>query len=215
MAFYAGLEADNTKAYWTARAEAYERDVRAPVAALLASLPHGPWHVFRPHRDVRFSNDKSPYKTMHGAVSETEGGAIHYLHVSADGLLAAVGMYAMQRDQLARFRAAVADEVAGPPLERVVARLRRADVVVGTGQGEPLSTAPRGYDRDHPRIELLRWKGCVASTEFDDPAVLGSSRLRDELVAFWRRCDPLRTWLEEHVGPSTEAPQDRRPAGRL
>ena len=76
--FYDGLEADNSSAYWQANKSTFESAVRGPMAALLAGLPeqYHPFHVFRPSRDVRFSADKSPYKTAHGAVSETSAGSV-------------------------------------------------------------------------------------------------------------------------------------------
>ena len=67
----------------------------------------GEFKIFRPHRDVRFSTDKSPYKTSQGAVTEGEGGEFYYLQINADGLMVASGYYQMATDQLSRFRAAV------------------------------------------------------------------------------------------------------------
>jgi len=60
--FFAGLEADNSKAYWEDHRATYEAEVRAPMLALLAALEpeFGPGTMFRPYRDVRFSKDKSP-----------------------------------------------------------------------------------------------------------------------------------------------------------
>ena len=68
--FYAGLEADNSRAYWTAHKATYERDVKGPLTALaeLAAPEFGEPKLFRPHRDVRFSADKSPYKDHQGLV---------------------------------------------------------------------------------------------------------------------------------------------------
>jgi uncharacterized protein (DUF2461 family) len=72
LVFYEGLEADNTKAYWTDHKAVYERAVREPLDALLAELApeFGTAKVFRPYRDVRFSKDKTPYKTAAAAVVE-------------------------------------------------------------------------------------------------------------------------------------------------
>jgi uncharacterized protein (TIGR02453 family) len=208
--FYAGLEADNSRSYWQAHKKVFEESVRAPMATLLDSFPeqYGQFHVFRPYRDVRFSADKSPYKEQHGAVSQTEGGAGHYLHVSADGVLVAAGMYTMARDQLARFRAAVADDASGVRLADLLAGLRKAKMDVHA-HDEPLRTAPRGYPADHPRIELLRWKGCLASGQITSDAVVRSGRLRGRILAAWERMQPLVDWLNEYVGPSNE-PQSRR-----
>ena len=101
--FYARLVLDNSKAFWTANREVYERAVREPFRALAAELEPevGTFHMFRPHRDVRFSKDKSPYKTGQGMATEGEGGEVYYLHLDAEGLFAVTGYHQMARDQLA------------------------------------------------------------------------------------------------------------------
>ena len=101
--FYDGLEVDNSKAYWQANKSVYETEVRAPMEELLAELApkYGEGRVFRPYRDVRFSADKSPYKTNLAAMLGGGG----YVSLSADGLGAGYGMYMMASDQLERFRA--------------------------------------------------------------------------------------------------------------
>lgn len=210
--FYAGLEADNSKTYWSAHKDVYESAVRGPMEQLLAALPEAyqPFYVFRPYRDVRFSNDKSPYKTQLGAGSETERGSVHYVQISRTGVLVGAGMYRLARDQLERFRAAVAADRSGPGLEQLVDGLRRAGHRVEPGHDAPLTRAPRGISPDHPRIELLRWKGCIAFGEVTEPSMLQSAALRAEIVRFWERCAPLLAWLDEHVGPSTEPERDRR-----
>ena len=211
FAFYDGLEEDNSRSYWLAHKPTFDSAVREPMAALLASLPesYGQFHVFRPNRDVRFSADKSPYKTAHGAVSEAPGGGTYYLQVSAAGLLAASGMYMMAPDQLARFRSAVADDRPGAELEKLIKDLQKAKIAVGPGHDEPLKTAPRGFSKDHPRIERLRWKACMASTVITNAGVLGSTRSRQRVIAYFERSAPLVEWLEQHVGPTT-LPRERR-----
>src|SRR6187401_2496103 len=93
LEFYEGLEVDNTKTYWTENKAVYEGQVRAPMEALLVELApeFGEGRIFRPYRDVRFSADKSPYKTNLGA--HLAGGG--YLQLSADGLAAGLGTYVM------------------------------------------------------------------------------------------------------------------------
>src|SRR5690606_38424933 len=116
LEFYEGLVADNSKTYWTAHKQTYERDVRAPMEALLAELEpeFGAGKIFRPYRDVRFSADKSPYKDHIGATLASGG----YVQLSANGLACGAGMYQMAPDQLARYRRAVYDAVAGEQLTR-------------------------------------------------------------------------------------------------
>src|SRR3984957_4345492 len=120
--FFDGLEADNSKAYWTDHKQVYEHDVKAPMDALLADLgpEFGDPKLFRPYRDTRFSRDKSPYKT---AIAARIGEG--YVQFSADGLFAGAGMYHMMPDQLSRFRDAVASEKSGHKLEGIVATLTK------------------------------------------------------------------------------------------
>jgi uncharacterized protein (DUF2461 family) len=76
ITFYEGLAADNSRAYWLTNKAVYDRAVRGPMEDLLAELAEfGPFHVFRPNRDVRFAKDKTPYKDSIGAYGESQGGA--------------------------------------------------------------------------------------------------------------------------------------------
>src|SRR5262245_57185790 len=152
--FYEGLEADNSRTYWAANKAVYEQRVYGPMAQLLAELEpeFGEGKVFRPHRDVRFSADKSPYKTNIGATVDRGG----YSQLSAAGLAVGNGMYVMAPDQLERYRRAVADEGTGTELTALIADLRRKGITAGGY--DTLKTAPRGYPRDHPRLEMLRYK---------------------------------------------------------
>jgi uncharacterized protein (TIGR02453 family) len=207
LAFYEGLEADNSKAYWTAHKAVYETSVLAPMRDLAEEVADefGPLHIFRPYRDVRFSKDKSPYKTAIGAAGELEGGSVVYVQLSATGLFAASGHYQPARDQLERFRSAVADDRWGPELERVVAQLRADGYEVG---GEALKVAPRGFARDHPRAVLLRHKGVTAGRTFEPAKWLHARRAKDRVVETWRRAAALHAWLDRHVGPSELPPPD-------
>ena len=121
---------------------------------------------------MRFSADKSPYKTAQGAVLHHDTGAVYYVALSADGLFAASGYYMMAKDQVDRFRKAVASEKSGPPVERTVAKLEKAGYEIG---GEALRRAPAGYPVDHPRIRLLRHKGMTMSRSWEPAAWVGTA----------------------------------------
>lgn len=166
----------------------------------------GPLHVFRPNRDVRFSKDKSPYKTACGAVTEREGGAVYYVQISAQGLYVGSGYYHPASDQLERMRAAIDDARSGPALERAVVAVERAGLEIG---GDQLKTAPRGYAKDHPRIALLRRKGLIGGRGFPPAKWLSTAKAKDRVVDTWRSAEPLNAWLERHVGPSTLPPDDQ------
>jgi uncharacterized protein (TIGR02453 family) len=196
--FYDGLEVDNTKAYWTDQREIYETHVRAPMQALLAALEaeFGPGKIFRPYRDVRFSNDKTPYKSHCGATAGP-----YYLQVGADGLMAAAGYYQMASDQVARFRTAVDDERRGSDLEKRLAAVRADGITVG---GEQLKTRPRGVDPEHPRLELLRHKGLYGWRRWPPDDTLHEAGTLARVAGTWRSLQPLIEWLADHVGPSDQ-----------
>lgn len=213
VAWFEGLEEHNSKAWFDQHRETYERAVRGPLLALLEQVEDefGAAKVFRANRDVRFSADKSPYKTQCSAVVHAGGlAAGHYVEVSADGLFAASGYHAMERDQLQRFRDAVDEERSGEQLVRLAAAARAAGWTVG---GSALTTAPRGYPRDHTRIELLRHRGVTVSGDVPPGPVLHSRRALDHVRSVWRASAGVDRWLAEHVGPSAEDPA-RRPGRR-
>jgi uncharacterized protein (TIGR02453 family) len=165
----------------------------------------GTFHVFRPNRDVRFSRDKSPYKTAIGAVTEGRGGEAYYLQLSAEGLFVASGYYRMATDQLTRFRLAVDDARTGRALERALADSQASGYQVG---GQALKTAPRGFARDHPRVELLRYKGVSVGRSFAPARWLNTRACLTRITDTWNAADTVNRWLNRNVGPSTEPPPD-------
>jgi uncharacterized protein (TIGR02453 family) len=204
LEFYDGLEADNSKAYWTEHKALYEETVLGPMPALVEELARefGDPKIFRPYRDVRFSKDKSPYKTNIAAVVG-DG----YIQLSSNGLAAGSGMYVMAPDQLDRYRAAVAADPTGQQLESVISAAERQGIAI-TGH-DALKTAPRGYPADHPRIGLLRYKGVVAWKEWPVAAWLGTRAAKKRVTDFLVACQPLCAWLNENVGPSAAEPGRR------
>jgi uncharacterized protein (TIGR02453 family) len=200
--FYEGLEADNTRAYWQDHKKEYEELVKAPMLELLAELADdfGEGKIFRPFRDVRFSKDKSPYKTAIGATLERGG----YVQFSAHGLAAGGGYYVMMPDQLEQYRRAVDDDKSGEELVGIAAVLRKAKIDVAAH--DTLKTAPKGYPRDHPRIDLLRHKGLIAWKQWPVAAWLGTAKAKQRVVDFFVAARPLTHWLDTNVGPSTTPP---------
>lgn len=211
LEFYERLEADNSKAFWEANKQTFKEVVRSPVEELCAELaPFGPFHLFRPHNDLRFSKDRPPYKTHQGAYGESEGGAGFYFHLSALGLMAAAGYYAMAKDQLERFRTAVDADATGAEIAEIVADLERRRFSIGA-IGE-LKTAPRGYPKDHPRIDLLRRKGLMMSKDFGTPKWLHTKQAAAKIRGVWEAAGEMNAWLDAHVGPSDLEPES--PFGR-
>jgi uncharacterized protein (TIGR02453 family) len=208
LVFYEGLEADNTKTYWTRHKAAYEQHVRTPLMALLEELApeFGQAKVFRPYRDVRFSNDKTPYKTHQGAVVNPDGrgAGAWYVQISADGLMVAGGCWRLESDQVDRYRRAVADDVQGARLQAEVERLEKAGFRIG---GERLSRVPSGYAADHPRVDLLRHKSLNAGRHWEPDDWLQERRTLDEVRAAWREFEELNRWLADNVGATSKQPR--------
>jgi uncharacterized protein (TIGR02453 family) len=198
LAFYAGLEDDNSREYWTARKGVYQERVLRPTEELLEELApeFGEPKIFRPYRDIRFSHDKTPYKTHIGATL----GALYYVQLSADGLAAGAGRWHLEPSELTRYRAAVAGP-AGAELAAVVAGLATAGVEVH-GHGT-LKTAPRGYPGDHPRIGLLRHKGLTTWRHWAPEPWLSSPAALERVREFLRASTALCDWLASHVGELT------------
>lgn len=202
--FYDGLVADNSRSYWTDNKATYQADVRAPMEALLAELTtefatdFGSATVFRPYRDVRFAKDKTPYKTHCGGVIEPGRGAgAYYVQLGPEGVLTGGGCFHLHADQLARFRAAVAEEIHGEALGKIIARLRRAGWEI---KGDRLATRPRGYPADHPQLDLLRYRSVHAVRTWPPDDVLHERALLDRVRRSWRAVRAFNEWARDHVG---------------
>jgi uncharacterized protein (TIGR02453 family) len=204
--WFAGLERDNSKAYFTASRQRYEADVRGGLQAMLDELSQtfgGEVKLFRQQNNMRFAPAGSPpYKTrtyglLHGVAGPAAG---LYAQLSAQGLYAGTGYHQLALDQLERFRAAIVDDRSGPRLADLAASARAEGLEV---VGESLRTAPRGYPREHPRGELLRYKALVAGRSLPGATGIGRDTALEHVAASWRAAEPLNAWLDEHVGAST------------
>ncbi len=198
--FYEGLSADNSKTYWEQHHATYDEHVAEPLAALADALEDefGEAKIFRPHRDVRFSKDKSPYKlTAALATSGRHEGGTLYLQVGVDGLMLAGGWWQPQTPALGRFRAAVDDPKTATSFDRQRSRLAKEGLHLG---GDPLKTAPRGWDRDHPRIDLLRLRSLAFAVTLPPSRDVGTARCLDVVATTWRHLERWNGWLATHVG---------------
>ncbi len=192
--FYDDLEVDNTKSFWEAHRAVYKEAVEAPMKALTAALEpeFGTAKVFRPYRDVRFAKDKTPYKTHQGAFVGAGPATGWYVEISARGTRVGAGFYDADGPRLAAVREAMADEKTGKALDRLLKRLEKDGFEIG---GDRLKTSPRGYDADHPRIHLLRYKQLFVgrSYGFEEEAI--DAGLVDRVREDWRALKPLVRWL--------------------
>ncbi len=213
--WFKGLEEDNSKEYFAARRAFFEESVHGQMEALLTELSEkfrGEVKMFRQNRDVRFSPDKSPYKTntygiLYGSELAHQG---LYASISARGLMAGSGYYVMARDQLERYRDHVDDPIFGPKLVAAATKAQKAGLELW---GTSLATAPRGYPKDHERIDLLRRKSLTLGAMLKAGRGIGRQDALRFVARTWRASAPVTSWLDEHVGPST-LPPDRRRWGR-
>jgi uncharacterized protein (TIGR02453 family) len=195
--FFIGLELDNSKRYFEANRGTYDESVRAPMVALMESLEgdYGAAKVFRANRDIRFSKDKSPYKTNIAAHNGKDGIG-GYLSLDKKGLTVAVGCYELTAEQLAKYRKRVAAEASGAPLAAIVARLEKAGYKMG---GEQLKRVPAGWPQDHPRARMLRHKLLYGYRDFGLQPWLGSAAARAKVVKVFADTEPLAAWLRKYV----------------
>lgn len=214
--FFHELALEQSRDWFHAHKHEYEALWQQPMQALLETLHarlsrvYGPTplaapKLFRIQRDVRFSKDKSPYKTniaglipiaTSSASSPTEAPAALYLHLGLEQL-AAAGAYVFDGAVLARYRAAVAEERTGQRLVEIVESLESAGLTLGAHA--TLARIPRGFDADHPRARLLRQKGLVAVFPKLTPATIASPELVEVLVKQATRVRPLLEWLLAHA----------------
>jgi uncharacterized protein (TIGR02453 family) len=211
--WFHGLEMDNSKEYFAANRAFFEESIRNQMEALLTELSEqfgGEVKMFRQNRDIRFSPDNSPYKTNTYGVLRGSGMAAEglYASISANGLVAGSGYHMMARDQLDRYRTSVADANHGPELARVVAKADKAGLELW---GDSLASAPRGYPKDHERIDLLRRTSLSLGAMRDHGRGISRAGGLHFVAKTWRTAAPVTAWLDEHVGAS-DLPRER--AGR-
>ena len=197
--FYDDLEMDNTRSFWEAHKAVYIESVKAPMTALTDALAEefGAPKVFRPYRDVRFAKDKTPYKTHQGAFVAAGPRCGWYVEISARGVRTGGGFYETTGPDLARIRESIHHEATGTELQRILAKLERAGYEIG---GERLKTSPRGYDADHPRIDLLRHRTITVGKPYGFDPVISSPDLVDAVRKDWRALRPLVEWVALRLG---------------
>ncbi len=212
--FFKALAQKNERTWFLAHKAEFETGWHEPMKALLTELreaidaayPHtdlGEPKVFRIFRDVRFSKDKSPYKTHIGGYiplarqvkTRTDLPMACYVHVGAGEAFAAAGHYMMEKESLARFRQAVADDRRGKALVRILAALAKKGFVAEAH--ERSKRVPPGFSPEHPRAELLTYKGLTVGFPAIPKQLFTSAKLVKWLAAACKTSAPLVEWLAD------------------
>jgi uncharacterized protein (TIGR02453 family) len=206
--FFRDLAVNNTKAWWAENNQRYLAHVRGPFEQLAAELEpeFGDLKIFRPHRDVRFSADKTPYKTHIGMVSRAP--IAHYLQLGEDGLLLGGGVYDVPPAALRRFREIVDHPRLSQGLDQVLAQMDAAHLSPMTD--DSLRTAPRGYPVDHPKIELLRLKHLAVGGRDELADWMWTPDALEIISDTWRSVSMWRTWVAENLGDLVIRPEESR-----
>jgi uncharacterized protein (TIGR02453 family) len=216
LRFLRALKRNNRREWFNAHRDDYEVHVRQPMIAIVTQLADdfrdfGPDFVANPktsmyriYRDIRFSENKAPYKTHVAASFPTRGlpkheGAGLYFHVSPDEVWIGGGMYAPPQPQLHAVREHIAEH--SRRLRALVesAAFRRD---VGTLEGERLLRVPRGFSKDHEAAGYLKFRQFLAGREFE-PAFATRPTFYPGLLTIFRRVAPLMRFLNEPLTKST------------
>ena len=178
-------------------------ELRERIDPLFVRHALGDPKIFRIHRDVRFSKDKSPYKTHVGGYVPLAGAGRGpgqpvpvYVQLGTETFVGA-GHYMMEPAQLARYRAAVLDDDTGPALARIVSALEKAKFRIVSF--DALKKVPRGIDPAHPRAELLKRKSLAVEFPTLPKRLVVSRALVKWLVERADKARPLVEWLADQT----------------
>jgi len=207
--FLRDLAASNSRDWFKDNKDRYEAAWKAPAEAFIKAMcfrlqvetdtPHDA-KLFRIHRDVRFSKDKTPYNShLHILIRREGSKAGLFFGLQTDRLVLGSGMMGFDKAQLAAYRDAVAGQH-GSTLASELDSLLKAG---GRMNAPDLARVPKPYDKDHERAELLRRKSLTVWRDYDDPAMVERTDLIDLCAAQFATYQPLSEWLNAHI-PTAE-----------
>lgn len=230
LTFLRALRKNNRREWFEANRATYERELKASMKAMVEELDvrfaalapefvgDPKTSVFRIHRDIRFSQDKSPYKTHaalwifhrapgRGVGQTVDGGAGFYFHLEPGGCMVAGGLWMPPSPKLQMIRDAIVDDVAG--WEAIVlnkAFVRRFGGLTEDDPGVMLKRLPRGYAPGHPAERWLRFKSFTVSRALSDDEASGPKAV-DLVMKDYAAMLPFTRWLNRAMG---FMPKDRR-----
>ena len=217
--FLSDLAENNNKEWFEANKKIYKQELEAPAITFVMALgerlrstfpnlradprTNGGGSLMSIYRDVRFSKDKTPYKTNVSALLwEGEGkknlNPAMGFQLTAHSMGLMTGMHGLQKEHLAKFREAIADDELGSEAEAVVNAIKgMSDYRVG---GAHYKKVPRGYDADHPRADLLKYAALYAYPPEVSIADVQTPAVMDICVGHFEALAPLHRWLVKALG---------------
>jgi uncharacterized protein (TIGR02453 family) len=204
LAFFTALKFHQDRAWFEENKALYQSDVLDPMVGLLDDLSEafaarkillraeGRRSIFRIYRDVRFSKDKSPYKTHCGATLTRFGGKLDqgliYLHIDPEGCFVAAGFHMLAPAELGKFRQAIAARPA--KLQAMEKALAKGKLQLSTEY--QLTRTPRGFEalKGGPLDSVIRLKSFLVEEPLSE-AQIRSPKLTDRVVEFTLRARPL------------------------
>jgi uncharacterized protein (TIGR02453 family) len=219
LTFFRGLKRNNTKVWFEAHREQYETEVKAPLRILVEEIDarlgevapeltgNAKRSIFRIHRDIRFSKDKSPYKT-HAAcwfyhrdasygTQSAHGGAGLYFHIEPNASMTGGGIWMPPTPLLKQIREAIAEDY---DELRVILNDKAFKRAFGTMTKEAMLTRPpRGFSADHPAADLLLYKSFTATRPLTETELF-SRKLPDIVMKQFMPMLPLVRWLNTSIG---------------
>ena len=212
--FLKNLKRNNNRPWFEKHREEFERDVKLPMQSMIVALQphfhrfapevevHPKRSLFRIYRDVRFSKDKSPYKTHvaahlvpRGKIKGTEGPG-YYFHIEPGQIFIGVGIYMPPSDQLKKIRKAIAGKsdqflsiVQEPSFKKMFGKL----------EGQKLQRVPQGFEPDHPMAEWLKLKQFFVFVEWPEANCYKAGFVK-EVATVFEKATPLVQFLTEADG---------------
>ncbi|MCZ7585473.1 MAG: DUF2461 domain-containing protein [Deltaproteobacteria bacterium] len=215
VSFFRSLKRNNDKVWFDARKEIYERDVVAPSRAFVVALgeklrkiapdihadPRVNRSLFRIHRDIRFSADKSPYKThlglwmWEGARPRMECSGF-YFQLDPPEVMFACGIHIFPPAILDTFRRVVADPKRAADLETAIRKVEKSGCAVG---GDATVRVPRGFDPHGQYAHFAKYKGLFAAVNEKIPDEFYTPAFVDYAFKRYKSMLPLHQWLKDMV----------------
>lgn len=211
--FFTELKMNNTKEWFEENRERYDNSVVNPsrefvielgeklqsISEGFEAIPKVNKSLFRINRDVRFSKNKSPYKTnlgmmfWEGARKRMENSGV-YVHLEAENCFIATGLHEFSKDVLESYRQTILSKPKAKELEGILSRLEKTHKI----SGEKYKNVPRGFDKEYEFAELLKYKGIFVMKSFDDDLAY-SDELYNRVIKQMNDTMELHNWFVKNV----------------